>query len=140
MTRANLLTAFLLAATVVGCGPPKPNLPPPLPHGGLAFPLPEAKGFVEALRQDAPDQPGRTQLVIYFLDAECKPLASEPAAATFKPKGRGASPVVLKPLGNADPSKSGGLASAPFADPGEIVGELSVTIEGKPVSVPINIR
>jgi hypothetical protein len=102
--------------------------------------MPEGKGFVEALRQDAPDQPGQTQLVLYFLDAECKPLLSLPTAVSFQPKGRGAATLALKPIGEADTAKVGGLTSAPFRDPGEIVGMVSATIESKPLSVAINLR
>jgi hypothetical protein len=51
-----------------------------------------------------------------------------------------AASVALKTTGDADPLKSGALASAPFSDPGEIVGVLSATIESKAVSIPINIR
>jgi hypothetical protein len=140
MTRASLSAVFLLAASLAGCDAPKPILPPPPPHGGTAFPLPQGKGFVEVLRQDVPDQPNLTQLVIYFLDAECKPLASASTVASFQPKGRRAAPVALKPTGDADPLKTGRLASAPFGDPGDIVGVLSATIESKPVSIAISIR
>ena len=140
MTRASLSAVLLLANTLAGCGPSSPTLPPPPPHGGTAFLLPEAKGFVEALRQDIPGKPGQTRLVIYFLDAESKSLTSALTAATFQPKGRGAVPVALKPTGDADPSKAGEWASTPFADPGEIAGVLSAKIESKPVSIAISIR
>ena len=40
----------------------------------------------------------------------------------------------------ASPLKTGGLASAPFGDPGDIVGVISATIESKTVSIPISIR
>lgn len=115
-------------------------LPPPPPHGGTAFPLPHGKGFVEALRQDVADKPGLTQLVIFFLDPECKPLPSASTAASFLPKGRRPAPVAFKPTGDADPSKANGLASIPFTDPGDIAGTLSATIDSKPISVSISIR
>ena len=140
MTRASLSAVFLITSILAGCDSPGPILPPPPPHGGTPFPLPGGKGFVEVLRQDAPDQPGLTQLVIYFLDAECKPLPSASTTASFQPRGRGAAPVALKPVGDADPTKAGGLASAPFRDPGEVVGVISATIDSKPVSVAISIR
>jgi hypothetical protein len=140
MTRAVLSAVFLSAAILPGCHSPSVNLPPPPPHGGTAFALPDGKGFVEVLRQDAPEQPGLTQLVVYFLDAACKPLPAASTAVSFTPKSRGAVPVALRPIGDADPAKAGGLASAPFRDPGEIVGLLSATIENEPVSVAINMR
>jgi hypothetical protein len=140
MTRRFLAAIFLIAISLAGCDSPKPNLPPAPPHGGTAFPLPQGKGFVEALRQDAPDQPGRTQLLIYFLDAECKPIPASATNASFLPKGRRAEPVALKPSGDTDPSKAGGLASAPFSDPGAIAGVLSATIDRQPVAMSISIR
>jgi hypothetical protein len=140
MTRASLATLFFLATSMSGCDSPRPMLPPPPPHGGTAFPLPQGKGFVEALRQDVPDKPGLTQLVVYFLDAECKPLAPASTAASFLPKGRRPAPIALKPTGDTDPTKAGGLASAPFSDPGDIAGTLSATISSNPVSISISVR
>jgi hypothetical protein len=135
------LSAFLLAATTLaGCGPEANSLPPPPPHGGTAFPLPEGKGFVEALRQDVPDKPGQSKIVVYFLDAQSKPLSSALTAVSFQQKGRGVAQVALKPTEDTDPSKAGGLASSPFNDPGEIAGMLSATIDGKPVSIAISVR
>jgi hypothetical protein len=138
--RASLAILFLVTTSLAGCDSPRPILPPPPPHGGTAFPLPQGKGFVEALRQDAPDKPGQTQLVIYFLDAECKPVPAPSTAASFLPKGRKAARVAFNPTGDADPSKAGGLASAPFSDPGDIAGTLSTTIDSKPVTISISIR
>jgi hypothetical protein len=140
MTRASLSAVFLFAASLSGCDGPKPILPPPPPHGGTAFPLPQGKGFVEVVRQNVPDQPKLTQLVIYFLDDQCKPLPSVSTVASFLPRGRRAASVALKTSGDADPLKSGALSSAPFGDPGEIAGVISATIESKAVSIPISIR
>ena len=140
MMRAALATLIVLAMSLAGCDSPMPVLPPPPPHGGTAFPLPEGKGFVEAVRQDVQDRPDMTKLVIYFLNADCKPLPSSSTAASFLPKGRRPAPIALKPTGDADPSKAGALASAPFTDPGDIAGTLSATINGTPVSISISIR
>jgi hypothetical protein len=140
MTRASLMAVLCLAAALAGCDGQRPMLPPPPPHGGTAFPLPAGKGFVEALRHEVPDRAGRTQLVIYFLDPECRPLGSAPAAASFLPKARKATAVALKPTEDADPAKAGGLATTPFDDPGDIVGTLSATIDRTPVSVGISLR
>jgi hypothetical protein len=140
MLRAFLSGVFLLTAILSGCGAPTIDLPPPPPHGGTAFALPEGKGFVEVLRHEPPEQPGSTQLVVYFLDAKCKTLPSPSTTVSFTPRVRGAAPVALKPIGDADPAKAGGLASAPFGDPGEIAGLLSATIENKSVSVAVNLR
>jgi hypothetical protein len=140
MTRAVLPVVFLLGTVLAGCDRARPTLPPPPPHGGMAFVLPGGKGFVEVLRQDLPDQPGQTQLVVYFLDAGCNPLRPPATAASFRPRGRGAAPVAIKSTGDTAPSDAGRLASAPFRDPGEIVGVLSATIESTPVSVAISLR
>jgi hypothetical protein len=115
-------------------------LPPPPPHGGTAFPLPDGKGFVEALRQDAPAHADRTRLVVYFLDVERKPLRPAPTAASFLPRGRKATKLALEPIPDSGPSEAGGLSSPPFDEPGDIVGLLSATIESKPVSIAISIR
>jgi hypothetical protein len=138
--RALLSCGILLVLFLVGCDSQRLVVAPPPPHGGVAFPLPEGNGFVEALRQDSPDQPGTTRLVIYFLDAECKPLPTAPTAASFQPRGRKLAPVALKLTAGADPQKAGELASTSFSDPGDIVGVLSATIVNKPVSVAISVR
>jgi hypothetical protein len=140
MRQAILSTVFFMGTALAGCDLPRPILPPLPPHGGTAFARPDGKGFVEVLRQETPDQPGLTQLLVYFLDAECMLLPSAATAASFQPKDRGAAPVALKPTGNAEPPKVGRLASAPFRNPGEIVGVLSATVEGTTVSVAINLR
>jgi hypothetical protein len=138
--RAVLAGVVLLVAPLAGCGSPRPDLPPAPPHGGTAYVLPGGGGFVEVLRQDAPERPGQTQLVVYFLDARREPLRPAPTSASFRPKARNATPVSLKPTGDADPTRSGGLASESFGDPGEIAGVLSAMVGDRPVSVAINIR
>jgi hypothetical protein len=138
--RTALAGLLLLAALPAGCGTPRPDLPPAPPHGGTAYVLPGGGGFVEVLRHDAPERPGRTQLVVYFLDARREPLRPAPTSASFRPKARNAGPISLKPAGDADPARSGGLASESFGDPGEIAGVLSATVGNRPVSVAINIR
>jgi hypothetical protein len=130
----------MAAGSLCGCErPTTPLLPPPPPHGGAAFAVP-GKGFVEVVRKDAPDGVGKTQLVVYFLDEACKPLASAPSEASFQTRGRGSVRIALKPAQDADPATAGGLASAPFDDPGEITGMLSATIDRAPVSIPITMR
>jgi hypothetical protein len=141
MLRPCLSAVFAL--TLTGCGSPRVNLPPAPPHGGTAFALPEGKGFVEVVRQEAPGlagQSGQTQLVVYFLDTECKPLSTGAIAAYFRPRGSIVAPISLAPIATPDSPDTRGLASPPFRDPGEIVGVLSATIESKTVSVDINVR
>jgi hypothetical protein len=114
MTRATLVALFVVAVSSPGCDQPKPVLPPPPPHGGTAYSLPKANGFVEILRQDAPEQPGATRLVVYFMDSERNPLRSAPTGASFHPRGKKAARLSLTPAGDPKPSSIGGLASLPL--------------------------
>jgi hypothetical protein len=140
MKRDSHLIALLGAAVLAGCGEQSHSLPPPPPHGGTAFPLPEGKGFVEVLRQDVKDQPSQTQLLLFFMDPECRPLSSAPGAVSFQPRGNKGSKIAFAPAGESEASKVGALASTPFPDAGDIGGILSATIDGKPISVAVNVR
>jgi hypothetical protein len=124
---------------MLGCGQERPTVPAP-PHGGTAFVLPQGIGFVEVLRQDDREQPGRTKLLVYFIDPELKPFPFAPTAVTFQSKGRNAAKIALTPAPDGDPAKAGGLASEHFEDPGDIVGTLAATIDSKPVAVSISVR
>jgi hypothetical protein len=95
---------------------------------------------VEILKQDAPEQPGQTRLAIYFMDSELKPLRSAPTSASFQPRAKKGARIPLTPTGDSEPSDAGGLASARFADPGEVTGTLSALIDGEPLSIAISIR
>jgi hypothetical protein len=139
MTKARL-AACLLAASLAGCGRSQPSLSPTAPHGGTLVKLPDAQASAEVVRQDAPDRPGQTRLLVYYYDAGLKPMTPAPTAATLKPKGRGAPPVEFKPTGDSDPARAGELASPSFQADGDVAGELSTTIGGKPVTITINIR
>ncbi len=132
--------ACLLAATLAGCGGPPPSLGPPSPHGGSLFRLTDGRSTVEVVRRDAPDKPGQARLSLYFFDPGLKPKVPGPTVATLKPKERGARPVEFKPTGDADPARAGELAAAPFEAPGDVAGELSATVDGKPVTATINVR
>jgi hypothetical protein len=142
MIRPLVLGGSIIAVALAmgGCDAPAPVLPPAPPHGGTAFPLPDNKGFVEVLRQDVPGQDGQTQLVVYFIDADRKPLGAGASAASFQPKGKKAAKIALKPIEDPDPAKAGALSSAAFENPGDIAGTLSATIDGKIVSVAISVR
>jgi hypothetical protein len=140
MKRLFHLVALLGAAVLAGCGQQSLSLPPPPPHGGTAFSLPEGKGFVEVLRQDVPDQPSQAKLLVYFLDPDCRPLSSTPGAVAFQPRGKKGTKVAFSPAGESDAAKAGALASAPFPDAGDVGGILSATIDGKPISVTVSVR
>ena len=125
--------ACLVAAALAGCGGSPPPLTPPSPHGGMMLDLPDGRGVVEVVRQEAPDQPGRSRLLVYFLDAGLKPMTPSPASATLKPKQPRGVTIELKPAAD-------GLESPPFEAPGGIEGELTATVGGKPTAVTIGIR
>jgi hypothetical protein len=140
MTRAPLSAALLLATTLAGCGPPRPILPPPPPHGGVAFALPDGKGFIEVVRRAVDDKAGLSRLSLYFLDAEMKPMTPSPTAAILKGRGRGGLSVDFKPSTDTDPSKAGGLESPDLLDQGAIDGELKATVDRKPIALSISVR
>ncbi len=139
MTRS-CLSACLLAATLAGCGETQPVLVPIAPHGGTLVRFPDGKGFVEVIRQDAPASAGQSLVVAYYLDPEQKPLTPAPTSATLKLRGARKGTLELKPTGDADPARIGGLATPPFDAPGGIEGTLTATLAGKPVAVPISFR
>jgi hypothetical protein len=128
------------ACCLPGCGRTQIALPPPPPHGGTAFALPERTGFVEVFRHDDSNQPSQTQLVIYFMNPECKPLPLAPTNVCFQPRGKNASRIAFKLTADSDPATAGGLASATFTNDGDIAGDITAMIGSKPVSIPINIR
>jgi hypothetical protein len=132
--------AAVIIATLAGCGRTEPVIGPTAPHGGTFAGLPEGLGRVEIVRQEVSGRPDQARLVLYFLDPEGKPITPAPTGASLKTReGRG-NAVVFKPSGDADPTKAGGLESPPFGAGGDISGELTSTIGGKPVSVTINVR
>jgi hypothetical protein len=138
--RKSARAACILAACLAGCGQTQIPLTPKSPHGGALVKLPDGRAVAEIVRQDTADKPGQTRLLLYYYDAELKPMTAAPTAATLKPKGRGATPVEFKPTGDADPAKAGELASSTFQADGDVAGEISAIIDGKPVAVAISIR
>jgi hypothetical protein len=110
------------------------------PHGGTLVKLPDGRTSAEIVRQDAADRPGQTRLLVYYYDADLKPMAPPPTAATLKPKAKGLAPVELKPTGDPDPAKAGELGSSSFQADGDVAGELSTTIGGKSVTAAISVR
>ena len=134
------LLAISIASILAGCSQPQAPLSPRAPHGGMLFSLPDATGSVEVARQAVADKPGVTRLYLYCLDADMKPMTPSPTAAALKSRGRGARSFDFKPSSDSDPSKAGALESPDLPDQGDIDGELSVTINGKPVTLSIGIR
>ena len=126
-----------LAAALVGCGP-EPAIGPTAPHGGTLAGLPDGLGRVEVVRREAEGKPDQARLLLYFLDPEGKPIAPAPASATLKPKERRSKPIDFKPATGTE--EAGALESPPIDAVGDVAGELSSTIAGKPVKVSINVR
>jgi hypothetical protein len=134
------LPGILVAAALAGCGGTQAPIMPQAPHGGSILTLPDGKGRIEVLRQESPEKAGESRLLVYCLDAEMKPLTPGATAANLKPRGRGGRPLELKPTNNPDPSRSGELASEPFKEPGEVSGELTLTIGDRPVTLAIGVH
>ena len=129
----------MLAAGLAGCGAERVVVPA-APHGGTLVGLPDGLGRVEIVRHGAPDKPDQARLLLYFFGPDDKPITPAPTSATLKPKERQGKAIAFKPAADTDPSNAGALESPPLDTGGDIAGELSSTIGGKPVRVPINIR
>ena len=129
----------MLAAGLAGCGAERVVVPA-APHGGTLVGLPDGLGRVEIVRHGAPDKPDQARLLLYFFGPDDKPITPAPTSATLEPKGRKGKAIAFKPAADTDPSNAGALESPLLDTGGDIAGELSSTIGGKPVSVPINIR
>lgn len=127
--------AFGLALVAAGCGESGPAGAPPTAHGGTLVGLPDDKGYAEIVRQDTPGQANSGRVVVYFLDPSRNPTSTPPAAASLKIRSvRGGKPIDLKP------GEGGTMESPPIAGLGELEGEMKVTIDGKPLTVPLGGR
>jgi hypothetical protein len=134
------LSAFSIAAVLVGCGNRERLVVPSAPHGGTLAGLPDGLGTLEIVRQDLPGATSQTQLVLYFLGPDGRPLTPAPRSATLKPRERGARPIDFRASDAADPSKAAALQSPPLGGRGDVTGELSATLGGKPVNLSISVR
>lgn len=126
---------LILFMAILGCES-NPTLGPRAPHGGTILPIPDKKGSIELVKKEVEGQAEQVRFVVYFSGPNDKPLATAPTATTFTPTGKGAKPVQFKPTGNSDAS----MASDPFPNSEEIDGNLSVTIDGEPITIPVKIR
>ncbi|MFM1802178.1 MAG: hypothetical protein RJA81_1530 [Planctomycetota bacterium] len=115
-------------------------------NGGVAFPLPENTGYVEVLvERSKPGQP--VIFAAYFLNAAADgPAASEPSAVTAQlvlPTEDQPKDVTLTKQGKKGGDKAVGVrfASVPGAYAfDELSGEITVTLDGKPLVVPFAMR
>ena len=134
--RLALLPALLGASGLVGCSPTQAPLTPQAPHGGMIFDLPGGAGSVEVVRRLIADQPGRIRPCLYYLDAAMNPMTPPPTVATLKFRGRKGGSVEFQP-----PSTQAGMLEGPnMPDAGDIEGELTATVDGKPAAVSISVR
>ena len=65
---------------------------------------------------------------------------SPPTAVVFKSPAVGEPPIKFTPIPETEHGKSGGLASAAIPARDGLNGDLSATIGGKSVTVPISLR
>ena len=131
---------------VPGCGTASPPAGPNVAatHGGNLLTLPGGKGFVEfAVEGPAAAKAARnpkSQVVAYFLKADGSgSLETTPSDVSFTPEG--GSSIALKP--GRDASKTGRYESDPgqsLAPGREVSGELSASIGGETVKVPVVAR
>ncbi len=136
-----LASGLFLAGLLAGCGGPRgPVAVEPAPHGGTLAPLPDGKGHLELLMEPDPAKSTMARLTVFYLDAGRKPMAAPPTSAKLSSPDVGPTPLDLKPVEGGGPAKAGGLVSPPFRSRGEIVGEVTATIDGQSVVAPINIR
>ncbi len=138
--RLALLPALLVASGLVGCSSTQAPLIPKAPHGGMIFDLPGGAGSVEVVRRPIEDQPGRIRPCLYYFDAAMNPKAPPPAVATLKLRGRKGGSVEFRPPSAADPAGVGMLEGPNLPDAGDIEGELTATVDGKPTTVSISVR
>ncbi len=131
--------ALALALALTGCTRQQPAPTPQAPHGGSLHKLSDGRNSVEVV-QDGSGKPEGSKLLLYFCDAQFKPISPAPTSAKLLPRGRGASALEFKPTGDADPAKAGELACPPIAAAVDPSGELTATVDGKPVTAIITVR
>jgi len=131
MTRIGWI-ALGLAVGLAGCAGDGSHKVPPPAHGGTLVELPDRKGHVEVVKRDAPGQAKASQVVLYFLNSSSTPMDPPPTAATLKL--RGGKPIDFKS------AEGGSMEAGPIPNLGDLEGELTATIDGKPITVPLGRR
>jgi hypothetical protein len=134
------LFAVLVATILGGCAANQTPISPRTPHGGMLLALPDSPNSIEIVRQEVVGKPDSSRLILFYLDADQKPLTPAPTAATLKLRGRGARSIDFKPSSETDPSRAGGLESAEIPERGGIDGELSTNVNGKSVALAVSVR
>jgi hypothetical protein len=151
LIRYSLISAAFLFG-LVGCGgenavevrqevaESKPGI-----NGGIAFPLPEKKGYAEVvIERGKPGQP--VTLAVYLLDDSARAASTSNITASSAklmiPGEESAKSVTLAARDSASKKAVGKrFASAPGAyDFDELKGEIIMSVDGKEVSVPFAFR
>ena len=141
---------FVACGVLAGCsGPPTADRTATRtgPHGGPAVPLPDGQGYGEVVIESEPNaRKGGAPLVsAYFFRNDLKaPLDALPTAVSVKlmEPGGGSTefPLAHKPRAK-DPAGAARFVSQPVSQPTDpLIGELTVTVGGRNVSLPFSGR
>jgi len=130
---------FLVVGMLSGCGggpPSTSNAGPPPPHSGNLKTMPGGKGYVEIVKKDAPSStaPMTGEVSFYFLKEDgATPYSPAPSTGTLTV---GKKKVTLQPAGDGLATPNG----PPLFAKGDVDGNLSVELDGKPVTIPLGVR
>jgi hypothetical protein len=130
---------LVLLGILTGCGggpPSTSNAGPPPPHQGNLTTLPGGKGYVEVVQKKAasPTTPLTGEVSFYFLkDDGSTPFAPAPSTGTLTV---GKKKITLEAQGDGLATPNG----PPIFPKGGVDGELSVELDGKPVTIPLGVR
>ena len=129
----------LLLVFAIGCGGGPPSTSDsgtPPPHGGNLVRVPGGKGFVEVVQTKAGSAkaPMTGEVTFYLLKEDgTTPMSPAPSAGTLTV---GKKKIKLEVSGDGLASPNG----PPIFPKGGLDGELSVDLDGKPVSIPLGVR
>lgn len=132
MTGSRRLASFLALVLTAGCGGGAPDLTDPgtpPPHGGTATALPGGEGFVEIVK----GKDGEAEYLFYFLKDMKTPYTPGPTEGNIL-LGNKQVDLVVEGDHLATPK---GPALFPQSEPS---GDLRVRLNGKGISIPLNVR
>ena len=152
MKRAFILVAILstLAASGSGCGSGTNNAGTPsnvvAVHSGTILPMPDGRGFVEILIRSQSDNTKPTgkgasgRVIAYFLNKDGSgPSDPAPTDVTYSPAD--GKPYKMTPIAESAPKSAGFQTEVgPFSPGRELSGELSASLGGEAVKLPIVTR
>lgn len=147
------ILCLTLLGFLAGCGrgeTPTIQIDVAAPHGGFLVDLPEGKGHIELSIE-----PGKSKgnkkvdqsiIVIFFLSPDCKsailPAPSDVSLKMLFNGAEGSVNLLPQPKDKADPTDPGRFASEPISSSphSELQGELTATLGGSVIKVPIQAR